>query len=411
MEYYPRKIEEKLNRWLKKIEFIIIKGPRQSGKTTLLKHLSEKYRGIYLTFEDFKLLEDFQRNPELFIKRFIDKKYVFLDEAQYCKDIGKKLKLIFDLYAEKIKIVVTGSGSFDVKVPIGKYLVGRCVYFELFPLDFEEFLLWKAKDLYKILLEYKTSVLKFLEEGKPEIQEPVFVSEFKELLNEFLIYGGFPGIVKEDDEEDKKILLKNLVSTYLEKDIFFFFNVFHLENFRKLIKYLAFEISARLNLNSISQTLKISFKTLQKYISILQNSYLIFLVPPFFKNLSTELRKTKKIYFVDLGLRNSLLNNFETIDKRLDIGQIYENFVFNEIRELGEVKYWRTTGKAEVDFVIQKGRDIFPVEVKVRGKVGRGFLSFLEVYQPKRAIVLTEKEFGIKKIKKTEVAFIPHYFI
>jgi len=411
MEYYPRKIEEKLDKWLKRREIILIKGPRQSGKTTLLLHLKEKLNGSYVTLEDEDIKLSLENNPKEFAKRYIEGRYLFIDEAQYLKNIGKKLKLLFDFFADKLKLVVTGSGSFDIKVEVGKYLVGRAIYFELYPLNFEEFLLWKDRSLYKIFLDYRKKLIDFILKGN-SVENPVFEREFYSLLEEYLIFGGFPAIVKEKSAEIKKELLKNLVRTYLEKDVFFFLGIRHLDKFRNLLKYLAHNIGALLNLSSVTQEFGIDYKTIEKYLSILCNTYIISLLTPFYKNLSTELKKSKKIYFVDIGLRNALINNFVSLDERQDKGEIYENFVFNELKNYFEdVKYWRTAGKAEVDFVIKVNNSVVPVEVKSKTKLARGFISFLKTYKPKRAIVFSSKEFGIRKIEKTKVAFVPYFFI
>jgi len=414
MEYYPRKIEEKLDYWLKRKEVVLIKGPRQSGKTTLLQHLKEKYNGNYVTLEDEALLRTFEENPKEFVKRYSNKEknFLFIDEAQYSKKAGKIIKLIFDLYSDKIKLVVSGSGSFDIKVEIGKYLVGRATYFELFPLDFEEFLLWKAKDLHKIFLDYKNSLRNFILNGK-NITKPAFDSEFRALLSEYLIFGGFPAIVKEQNEEVKKELLKNLATTYLEKDVFFFLNIRHLEKFKALLNYLSLNIGSIVEISSIMSELKMDYKTIEKYFSILVNTFIISLVSPYYKSQTTELKKAKKVYFVDLGLRNSIMNNFTSIEDRTDKGALVENFIFNELKSnfKEKINYWRTTGKAEVDFVLEVSKEIIPIEVKNSTKLKGGFYSFLRAYKPKRAIVFTQKEFGIKKINHTKVAFVPHYYI
>ena len=415
MEYYPRKIEKELDRWLERKEIILIKGPRQSGKTTFLLHLKEKFGGNYITLEDQEALESFEKDPKTFLKRYLtdNRTFLFIDEAQYCKQAGKTLKLFYDLFSDKTKIIVTGSGSFDIKVEIGKYLVGRAIYFELLQLDFEEFLLWKAKDLYRVFIDYKNSIKDFLLYNKKIDIEPVFQQEFYSLLEEYLLFGGFPAVVKEDDEYIKKELLKNLVRTYLEKDIFFFLNIRHLENFRKLLNYLGFKNGSLFEFSSIMRELGMDYKTLEYYVSVLVNTYFISLIPPFYKNLATELKKTKKIYFNDLGLRNSIINNFLSIENRLDKGVLFENFIFNELKRNfgGRINYWRTSGKAEVDFVLHFKDSIVPIEVKSYAGLSRSFVSFVKNYNPKKALVFTEKEFGLREIGKTKIAFIPHFFI
>jgi predicted AAA+ superfamily ATPase len=413
MEYYPRKIEEKLDEWINRREILIIKGPRQSGKTTLLLHLSEKYGGVYVTLEDEDMLKTFEEAPKEFAMRFFNGKVLlFLDEAQYSRKVGKNVKLLFDLFSDKLKLIVTGSGSFDIKVEVGKYLVGRAVYFELFPLSFEEFLLWRAKDLYRVFLEYKSQVKGFLLNNGEIDVSPAFHREFNSLLEEYIVFGGFPAIVKERSEKIKIELLKNLARTYVEKDVFFFLNIREIEKFKKLLNYLSLTIGSLLELSSLMREIGMDYKTLESYLSILANTYIISLISPFHKNLITELRKAKKVYFIDTGLRNSLINNFLPLENRTDKGVLLENFILNELRDLGfSIKYWRTSGKAEVDFIVELQNQLVPIEVKSFGKIKRGFLSFINTYKPKNAIVFTENEFAIKRINNTRIAFLPHFFI
>jgi len=411
MDYNPRKLEEKLDNWMNREEILLIKGPRQSGKTTLLKHLRDKYGGTYVTLEDEDALYSFDKSPKEFIKRFDDNK-IYIDEAQYCEKVGKTLKFFYDSYQDK-KFVVTGSGSFDIKVEVGKYLVGRGIYFELFPLDFEEFLMWKARDLHKIFIDYKRGLTDFiLEQGKIDAT-PAFGREFMELTEEFILFGGFPAIVKEDDEEIKKQLLKNLVRTYIEKDVFFFFDIRHLEKFRNLLSYMSFNIGSLMEISSISAELDMDYRTIENDISILSQTYVIYMLSPFHRNLSTELKKSKKLYFIDTGLRNSILNNFIPLKNRLDRGHLFENFIFEEILKNidGKINYWRTTGKAEVDFILGIDNKLIPIEVKSQPGLSRGFLSFLKAYKPRRAVVFNEKEFSIRKIGNTDVAFVPYFYI
>ena len=413
MEYYPRKIEEKLDKWLRRREVIVIKGPRQSGKTTLLLHLRDKLGGKYVTLEDDEILRALDNAPKEFASRFLEEKILFIDEAQYCKDVGKRIKLIYDLFSDRLKVFLTGSGSFDIKVEVGKHLVGRGVFFELLPLDFEEFLMWKAKDLHGLFSEYRRVLMDFILAGKESNVKVAFEHEFRNLLNEYLVFGGFPAVVKEKDPEIKKELLKNLVRTYLEKDVFFFLNIRHIEKFRNLLQYLSFNVGSILEASSIMSEFKMDFKTVESYLTILENTYLIYLVRPFYKNLATELKKARKIYFTDIGLRNAVINNFVQFESRTDKGSLIENFILNELKANlgGEVRYWRTTGKAEVDFVLNLDGEVIPVEVKSLGKLRRGFRSFLEAYRPEKAIAFTEDRFEFETIGDTRILYAPHFFI
>ena len=407
MEYHPRKIEEKLEKWIGRREVVVLKGARQTGKTTLFLHLKERLGGSYVTLEDEGALKSFEESPESFVKRYGDD-YLFIDEAQYSKKAGKILKLLYDLYSERLKIFVTGSGSFDIKVNIGGYLVGRAVYFELFPLSFEEFILWKARDLYRVYCDQKDSLVNFVLEGENIEVSPAFEREFRELLSEYINFGGFPAVVKEEDEDIKKELLRNLVTTYVEKDVFFFLNVRQIEKFRRMLKLLAFNIGAVFEASSVMRELHMDFRTVESYLSILSSTYIVSLLQPYHKNLSTELKKSSKVYFFDTGLRNSLLNSFLPLEDRTDRGRLQENFVLNQLRHFCDrINYWRTTGRAEVDFVVNGS---IPVEVKSEGRLRRGFYSFLRAYKPERAVVFTDREFGVRKINDTQVAFVPLFY-
>ncbi|KUO42020.1 MAG: hypothetical protein APU95_00665 [Hadesarchaea archaeon YNP_N21] len=415
MEYFPRKIEEKMEKWLGRKEYLLIRGPRQSGKTTLLLHLNELLQDSeYLTLEDPGWGEAFEKDPKKAAERILERKksILLLDEAQYVIDIGQKLKLLFDLYGDRLKVIATGSGSFDIRVEVGKHLVGRAIYFELMPLTFEEFLMWKAKDLHGTYLGLVESLFSFLKGGKLEA-EPIFEREFQSLLEEYIIFGGFPAVIKEQSTEFKRELLKNLVRTYIERDVFYFIRVKNPGRFQELMKFLSFQIGSLLNHADVCHELGIDFKTLLNYLSILRQTYVIELLPPFFRNLITELRKSKKLYFLDTGLRNSLLNNFTSLGEREDRGRLLENHVFIQLRShLEDIRFWRTTGKGEIDFILKGYDGPVPVEVKTgKAKVGRGFISFLKSYRPKRAVVFTEGEFGVREIAGTKVACLPHYFV
>ncbi|MEM2136738.1 MAG: ATP-binding protein, partial [Candidatus Methanomethylicia archaeon] len=370
--------------------------------------------GSYITLEDEDMLKSFENAPKEFAIRFMegDRNILFIDEAQYSGKVGKNIKLLFDLFSDRIKFILTGSGSFDIKVEVGKHLVGRAIYFELLPLSFEEFLIWKAKDMHKIFLQYKDQVVNFILRGEDIEISPAFQKDFNNLLEEYIIFGGYPAIVKERDKNIKIELLKNLTRTYIEKDIFFFLNIRELEKFRKLLNYLSLTIGSIIELSSIIREVGMDYKTLENYLSILINTYIISPTPPFHKSLTTELRKAKKVYFIDTGLRNSLINNFLPLESRTDEGILLENFIHNELQTLEfNVKYWRTSGKAEIDFIVDIQNQPIPIEVKSLGKVKRGFISFINTYKPKTAIIFTKNEFKTKTINNTKIAYLPHYFI
>ena len=177
--------------------------------------------------------------------------------------------------------------------------------------------------------------------------------------------------------------------------------------------YLGFNIGSILEITSISREFGMDYRTVENYISILVHTYIISLLSPFHRNLSTELKKSKKMYFLDTGLRNSILDNFVGLDRRIDKGHLLENFILTEIIKNMDCKlnYWRTTGKAEVDFVLNVNGDLVPIEVKGRGKIDRSFLSFIKTYKPDRAIIFNDALFSRKIAKNTRVLFAPHFYI
>lgn len=414
MEYLPRKIEIFLGKWIERDEVILIKGPRQSGKTTFLKHLQEKYGGTYISLEFEDQAQTLIKDPLLFGKRYVEKKFLYIDEAQYVKDIGKYIKIIHDHYKGKLKILVTGSGSFEVKENLGRYLVGRAVYFELLPLSFEEFLLWKNRGLLEIFSEYSEKFWKFLTSGGSIQKEILFEKEFLKYWEEFLIYGGFPAVVKEEDKETKVFLLKNLIQTYLERDIFFFLNVRELEKFRNFLKSLSFLSGSLLELSNLAKELKLDYKTAVNYLNLLIQTYIVDLISPYHKNLLTELKKIKKLYFLDTGLRNAFLNNFSSFDSRTDRGELLENYVFSEFRKSGlEIKFWRTASKAEIDFVIFLNKNLIPVEVKLTPEIKKSLLSFLKTYCPDKAIIigLHLEKIVSQKINRTNLLLFPCFYV
>jgi predicted AAA+ superfamily ATPase len=214
--------------------------------------------------------------------------------------------------------------------------------------------------------------------------------------------------------ELKTKILKNIFSLYVEKDVAGFFGITETSKFEDLVKVLAFNISNLISISSLSSELKISYDNVEKYLEILKHTYIISLLKPFFKNLTTEIKKASKIYFLDLGLRNCAIDNFLEFDKRVDKGELSENFVFREILsnfEEWKINFWRTTGKAEIDFIARKNEKIVPIEVKLAGeKLGKGFYSFIKSYKPEKAIIVSLDGFEKKNINKTLVQKVPIYY-
>ena len=413
MPYIKRDIENKIETWLEEREIIAIRGPRQSGKTTLLKRIIEILNNKkidennihFFSFEDDITRLKFEKNPKEFVEFNLEsnKKHYFLfDEVQYVENIGKKLKLIFDKY-ENTKIVITGSSSFDL-TNLGSYLVGRVIFFNLYPFSFNEFL--KTKDQKYVNLYNKLKV-DFNKENLKS-KKSVFLDDLNKFLHEYITYGSYPRIVLEKDLNKKKILLKNLFTTYVEKDIVAMYGINYREKVVKLLKTIASIYGGMVNYETLSENSGIKYKAVRSVLPLLEDSFVIFIVKPFHKNLTNELRKNPKIYFVDYGLRNYLMEDF----KNISYDTLYENFVHNELkRTFNIVKYWRTQAKTEVDFILKTKKGITPIEVKTKPKITRSFRSFIDTYKPKKAFIINLQEINKKKIAETNVFTMPFVYM
>jgi len=406
MAYVEREIEKDLGRWLEEREMLAIRGPRQSGKTTLLERMKEMAlsRGIdekqihYISFEDDLVRLKFEKDAKEFVRSYIaaGKNYFLFDEVQYVNDAGKKLKLLFDSFPE-VKFVFTGSSSFDL-TNVGALLVGRVVFFDLLTFNFKEFLRAKGERFERIYNENRIDVA-----GTVKIKEMLFVDELNKHLHEYLTYGGYPRIVLEEEAEKKKELLANLFTTYVEKDVVSMYGKKYRDGGVKLLKSFAAMLTSTVQYETLSQTAGLKTNEVKGIMPLLQDSFVIFITPPFYRNLITELRKNPKVYFVDYGIRNHLLENFDSVE----FDGLYENFVHNELKRKGRMKYWRTTSKTEVDFVLEHGNEIIPIEVKTTAKTTKALRSFISEYAPKRAFVANLKETGREKINGCEVFTVP----
>ncbi len=409
-------MQDELEKYLPRKEIICLRGPRQAGKTTLLKVLGGKITGDQ-AFLNFDLVENrrvLEENPLELVKRFKKegRLYFFLDEIQKVKDAGEKLKIIFD-EIPGVKIFISGSSSLELKTNVLPALVGRLFLFELYTFDFGEFLAAKDEGLTKLYEERHLALKSFLE-GRGEPLRPVFVQEFLKFWKEYVLFGGYPEVIKSEGEEEKKIILKNIFNTYLEKDIVNFFRIEETSKFEDLLKIAAFNIAQVVSPSSLPGKTGLSYRKGEEFLNILRHTYTLFLLPPFHKNLVTEIRKSPKVHFLDLGLRNMVINNFLAFENRSDGGQLLENFVFRQLLSSFpgyKLNYWRTMGKAEVDFVLSKDEEIIPVEVKLSGeKLGKSFYSFLEAYAPKRALIVTLDKFAKQKIRGTTIYWVPAFY-
>ncbi len=371
-------------------EITLLIGARQTGKTTLLKQLNRKISNgkkgyAYFSLEDKTYLNAFNEHPKnlfQFIKlpQDQDRVIVFIDEVQYLDDPSNFLKLLYDDYTPNLKLIVSGSSSFYIDKKFKDSLAGRKRIFHLPTMGFNEFLHFRGFE------EWSDTV----HSGNLPLYN---INELKALFTEYLLYGGYPAVVISPSFEEKKLILKELATSYIKKDIqdasLRFPNVY-----LNMLEILAHQIGSLLNANSLGNSLKKEYNTIDLYLHVMVKSFHIGLLTPYYKNAETELRKMKKAYFQDLGLRNFFMGNFDPILIREDRGELLENYVYRLFADHfdsdWDMKYWRTQKKQEVDFIIQEKKAF---EVKFSDKLFKSYkYDFFRNKYPKTPLKLLTYE-------------------
>lgn len=428
-----RDILGRIKPFLKRKEYIAITGARQCGKTTFLEILREhlikneaipENRIHYISFEDRKMLSEFVSDPVAFVHSFIPQgntKKIFLlfDEFQYVPDGGQKLKLVYDT-VKNLKVIITGSSSLEIKAQIGRFMVGRILTFNMFPLDFGEFLSAKDRRLAGIHEETNKHLTGWVLAGRrPKFKSgaDAFAGEFLALFDEYCVWGGYPAVVLSGTLNERKKVLGDILNNYLLKDIKGLLNLATDDNLMLLAQYLAVQAGNITVYDSLSRTAGLDFRRMKQHLNILKETFICTELKPFSANRQKELIKSPKIYFIDIGFRNNLVESMAKLDKRSDAGAIVENAVFNKLFQLtsgaGRLNYWRTKAGAEVDFIFHSDSGIVPVEVKFSEfdgpKISKSFASFTDAYHPKRGLILTKNYWGMATKNGTRILFAPVY--
>lgn len=316
----------------KKGEVVLLYGARQTGKSTLLEMLAQQNPGMKIFNCENPVVADVlsERNLTKIRGMFDNHQIIALDEAQVIPEIGSILKLIYDDKETIVQLIVTGSSSFELSNSAGEPLTGRNITFRLYPLSLSE------------------------------IKKEKGWLETTEMLDKLLIYGSYPGVIDLPDNEKRQKLL-SLGSDYLFKDIFKFESLKNPSLLRKLLKALAIQTGNLVSVNELAQITGVSTITVERYLDLLEKTFVIFSLGSFSSNLRNELKKSKKYYFHDNGIRNAVLNNFANPDQRNDIGALWENYCISErvktleyARENPNLYFWRTYDGAEIDLLEEK---------------------------------------------------------
>ena len=356
MEYkVERTIEDAIKQDFFKGKVVVVSGPRQIGKTTLIQHILKDYdKVLFLNADNPTDKSNLQGKDFDYLNNVIaDKEIIFIDEAQKIKEIGNTLKLLVDNYGREKQIIATGSSSLNLLSNTSEPLTGRKYVYELYPLSVGE--IYSKK--------HSSSIDKELE-----------------LL---LIYGMYPAIYTSNISE-KERSLREISKSYLYKDILELEKVKDSAYLDTLLSALALQIGSEVSLTELSKLVGLDYKTVERYIDLLEKNYVIFRLPPYYTNERKVLSKQNKIYFYDLGIRNALINNFNSLNKRNDKGALWENFLILERMKLNTYScryvknyFWRTYDGTEVDYIEKYADSLDGYEFKWN-KVKSGSRRWLE---------------------------------
>lgn len=410
MEYkIHRKLFDEVEKHLSQKEITIISGLRQTGKSTLLHKLKAKLENegqntIFFNF-DFDGDKKFLQTQEALLNKlkfeFGDKKvYVFIDEIQRRENAGLYLKGIYDLNLP-YKFIVSGSGSIELKEKITESLLGRKRVFELLPVSFSEFV------NYKTHYKYTDRLSDFFdyEREKTDLY-----------LIEYLNYGGFPRIVTESSKQEKIQLINEIYNSYIDRDLVSLLNIDKPALFKNIFRMLAAMSGRLLNYSELASDAQTSVQTLKNYLYFGEKTYSLKIINPYFNNLIKEIKKSSSPYFTDIGMMNYAAGKFGNLANEQDLGFVFQNFIFNELRNKiqgnTEIKFWRTSDKAEVDFIIDKVTETIPIEIKFKhlrkDTVPRSLRSYIQKYKPPIAFIVNLSFDKKIKIANTMVQFIPY---
>ncbi|MCD4792051.1 MAG: ATP-binding protein [Bacteroidales bacterium] len=341
-------INRKLNKFvINKIKntgkAIIIYGARQVGKTTFAKQIIKE-----LNLKTLKVNADIDEYIEILSSKNLNKlkllvsgyEMIFIDEAQRIPDIGINIKILTDEIPE-LKILITGSSSIDIADKISEPLTGRKQIYNLFPLSIQEI----ASDKNQF--------------------------EINQKLEELLIFGSYPEVYTTENFNDKIDILNEITTSYLYKDIFELSNIKYPRKIKELLLLLAFQICNEVAISELSNKLKLNNETVENYIDLLEKSYVIFRLSGFSRNLRKEVSKRDKIFFYDVGIRNAIIGDFNALNRRNDIGELWENFVISERKKYlhynrlnPRTYFWRTYTGAELDYIEEGGGKLSGFEIK-----------------------------------------------
>lgn len=366
-----KQLDYALARLFKGKAFIVF-GPRQTGKTTFVAQLLAKVnkKTLYLNGDDADVRENLAKPNATQIAQLLgDYEVLFIDEAQRISDVGLLIKIIVDRF-KKVQVIATGSSAFELSGKINEPLTGRKYEMMLLPFSYAEL-----------------------------VNDTDFITEERS-LEQRLIYGSYPEVI--NDPLNAEEHLKLLADSYLYKDLFALEEVKKPLLFEKIVKALALQIGSEVNFSELAQLVKADQKTVEKYISLLEKSFVVFTLPAFSGNVRNEIKKNKKIYFYDTGIVNAITRNFNSLSNRNDVGALFENYMIAERKKYlhqnqmeADVFFWRTTQQQEIDYIEKTNKKLLAVELKWNEKSKNKIpVTFTQAYPAAKTLILSKTERG-----------------
>jgi uncharacterized protein len=352
----PRIIEKAIEQHLFKGKVILLYGARQTGKTTLVKKLLDNHGGAYFNADEPDIRLQFANRTSSDLKHLIGKVgMVVIDEAQRIENIGLTLKLMVDNFPD-VQVIATGSSSFELADRLKEPLTGRKYEYMLPPLSLQEF---------------------------EQVEGPL---ETDRRISNATVFGLYPEPALAGEAEAKERLLE-LGGSYLYKDILLLGSIRHPDALENLLRALALQIGNEVSYTEMAGLAGIDKNTVETYVRILEQAFIVFRLPPFSRNLRNELKKMRKIYFWDTGIRNAVINSFSPLETRPDAGELWENFLIAERmkylknqRSANQGWFWRTHQQQEIDYIEERGNGLLAVEIKSRTGKGRIPTTFTNAY-------------------------------
>lgn len=377
MPIIDRDIVAKILRDFHNRDIVFLLGTRQVGKTTISRLLA-KGSGypaeniLFIDFEDKRYREMFNNAGLKTLKQIVQleginsdrEALLIFDEVQLLDDPANLLKLMHDHF-ERIKIVATGSSSLDIRQKFSDSLAGRKKVYVIEPLSFDEFLHFRGE--YPLLRFRETFRQEPDKDGLRNITASL-AKDFMAYFEEYLLYGAYPEIALIKDKRGKVEKLDSIATSYIQKDIRDIARIENIEGYNKLLKYLAVNACAEINLSNTANAIGLSRPTIGKYLTLLEQTFIIKRLLPFYRNRSKEITKMNKVYYKDTGIRNLQIKNFNELSVRTDAGELFETYVFNVLDNsrdiLTNLYFYRTQLQTEIDFIRESEGELSLIEVK-----------------------------------------------